>query len=56
MRNFDGLCSIYILFFRGAQKCLFLFSYYTMYGYDLSNGKIMIPMALNLFILNDAKK
>lgn len=49
----DSLWFIYILFKGGTQKCLFLFSF-TMYGYDLSNGKIMIPMAFNLFILNCA--
>lgn len=43
----------YISFFKGGHKSGLFFSF-TMYGYDLSNGKIMIPMALNLFILTDA--
>jgi hypothetical protein len=50
--NSDGLRFIYILFLKGGHKSVFFCFYYTMYGYDLSNGKIMIPMALNLFILN----
>lgn len=53
--NADALFYIYPFFKGGHKSVFFFFFYYTMYGYDLSNGKIMIPMALNLFILNDAQ-